>query len=160
MAMTVKEVASKKIRKGAFYDIAWKRSVGTLKSAGNVAVFKATKMVGQFGVDFDNKSSVDWEAYNNAHERGGDNGALKFEWVIPDLVGRYLSNGREFLRVNTVDGAKPKTVWTKVENGVETVIDKAEAESLCGSKAKSSHSNDSGCISVPLENITSFARKH
>ena len=101
---------------------------------------------------------MDWDAYNEAHEKGKLPEGLKFVWLVDNLVGKYL-NGTEFIRVNTTVNGNPHTVWTKVVNGVETVIDKAEAERLCGSNAKSKP-NDSGCVSVKLSDITSFARRH
>lgn len=161
MAITLEQVKEKNIRKGSLYDISWKRNVATLKKnpdAEGVQVFKATSMVGQFEVEFDNKTTVDWASYNEAHEKGKLPEGLKFVWLVDNLVGKYL-NGTEFIRVNTTANGKPNTVWTKVVNGVETVIDKAEAERLCGSNAKSKP-NDSGCVSVKLSDITNFARRH
>jgi len=162
MAITIEEIKNKGIVKGANYDLAWKKSVATLKKnpeAQGVEVFKATSMTGQFEIPFDSKTTIDWSAYNEAHERGETPNGLKFVWLVENLVGKYISNGNEFIRINTTANSHPKTVWTKRVNGIETEITKDEAERLCGNNAKSKP-NDSGCISVSLANVVSFARNH
>ena len=162
MAITIDEIMKKGIHKGSLYDLSWKRPVATLKTnpdAKGVEVFKATSMTGQFEIPFNNKTTIDWEAYNEAHERGKTPNGLKFVWLVENLIGKYISNGNEFIRINTTAKSTPKTVWTKAVNGKETVITKEEALALCGAKAKS-NINESGCISVTLANVTSFARNH
>ena len=162
--LSVEEVVSKNIRKGCLYDISWAKPLETLKKnpeAQGVEVFKVCDAVGQFGVDFSNKTTVEWEQYNAEHERGEVPEHLKFEWIVEDVVARYIKSGTEFLRLNTTENTNTKVSFVKVKDGIETVITREEAIALCGAKAKpSDNKNDSGCLSIPLKNITSFARNH
>lgn len=159
---TKEQIMSKEIQNGAFYDIAWEReckeSSATKKSG--ISVWKATATVGQFGVEFENKEFVKNGDYHDNHEKGAIPEWLKFEWVVDNLIGRYIKSGKEFLRLNKVDNVKPTVQFFKEQNGIKTEITRAEAEALCIASEFTEKVNDSKCYSIPLEKLKSFARRH
>lgn len=162
MGMTKEEIINKEIRNGSFYDIAWTRECkesSATKKAG-ISVWKSTATVGQFGVEFENKSLVKDGDYRENHEKGAIPEWLKFEWVVKNLIGRYTKSGKEFLRLNKVENEFPHSVYYKEQNGVRTEITKAEAEMLCIASEFATKQNDSNCYTIPLEKLDSFARKH
>ena len=158
--MKFEEVAKKGIVKGAFYDVAWTRPMKVRKEVAErgIVLKKSVQSTCKFDVNFKNTKKCNDE-YRAKHTEGAIPPGLQFKWVIENLLGMYKS-GKEFLRATMVDGTKPKVIFTKVENGVETEVTRDEVMPMCLASEFPKTENDSGCLNITLENITSFARNH
>ena len=161
MGKTVDEIVESAIGKGQFATVVYQNSKITsapIKKQG-ITVKTITEYNGQFGVHFENKKQ--YEEYRKNHDKMTEDSSLSFEWVVKDLIGQY-KNGSMFLRLNMSEDKKPLSVrYYKVQNGVETEIDRETAKSLCRpSEFDKKNKNDSGCWSLSLDKIVEIRHKH
>ena len=160
MGKTVDEIIESAIGKGQFATVVYQGSKAENKDskAQDITVKTITEYNGQFGVNFKNKKQ--YTEYRKAHEKMTEDSSLSFSWVVKNLIGEF-KNGNKFLRLNMNDDKKPLSVkYFKVQNGVETEIDRETAKSLCQPSAFKPKSNDSGCWSLLLDRIIEIWHKH
>jgi len=155
--MELEKILAKELHNGSIYDLEVEKPLKMRKAFEGEQIFRHTVTRGAFGVEFKHKKQYT-EAYQAEHTEEVPEW-LRFEWVVKNLIGRYLKSGKLFIRLNDI-GVIPTVDYFKVVNGQRVAVDKAEAVEKCLASEFNHKPNDSGCITHLLSNVVGFAEGH
>ena len=121
----------KGIRNGSFFSICYKSElpVSAENKKAGIKVVKQTSKVARTGVEYKNIEAV--KILSEGVSKEPSNRVNNFVPIINNKIVHNNKTNKDYITFANVPGARPSSVYTKIIHGVETIINRDEALSLC-----------------------------